>query len=151
MEERFKKFTISMTKIRRSIQRIKAEEMAEYNLKSPHVSCLYYIYKEGSLTATQLCEICDEDKAAVSRSILQLQKEGYVSYSSNSTRRYRAQIELTEKGKDIAKKLVCKIDNILNIVSEGLTDANRKIFYESLDLISSNLEKICKSYDKIDV
>lgn len=148
MEERFKKFTISMTKIRRCIQRIKAEEMAEYNLKSPHVSCLYYIYKEGSLTATQLCEICDEDKAAVSRSILQLKEEGYVSYSENSQKRYRAHIELTEKGKEIAKDLVCKIDNILNMAGEGLTEINRKIFYESLDLISSNLEKICKSYDK---
>ena len=74
MKERFKLFTVLMTKTRRSIQRIKTEEMAEYNLKSPHVSCLYYLHTYGNMTATELCEICDEDKAAISLSIQQLQK-----------------------------------------------------------------------------
>ena len=78
MNERFEMFTVLMAKIRRNIQRIKTEEMAEYDLKIPHVSCLYYLYVHESLTATELCEICYEDKAAISRSLDQLEIRGYV-------------------------------------------------------------------------
>lgn len=148
MEERFKLFTVFMTKIRRSIQRIKTEEMAEYNLKSPHVSCLYYLYKHGSMTATELCEICDEDKAAISRSIVQLENEGYVRYTDGQKKRYRANIELTEKGRNIAEGVAGKVDMILEVAGAGLSDEDRMIMYRSLSIISNNLEALCKSYDK---
>lgn len=148
MEERFKLFTVLMTKTRRSIQRIKTEEMSEYNLKSPHVSCLYYLYKYGNMTATELCEICDEDKAAISRSIVQLENEGYVDYPDGSKKRYRANMQLTEKGRVIAESLASKIDTVLDEAGQGLTEEDRVIFYRSLALISNNLENICKKYDK---
>ncbi|MBE6642712.1 MAG: winged helix-turn-helix transcriptional regulator [Ruminococcaceae bacterium] len=148
MEERFKLFTVYMTKIRRSIQKIKTEEMAEYNLKSPHVSCLYYLYKYGKMTATELCEICDEDKASISRSIVQLEKEEYVFYPDGSRKRYRAQMALTPKGEKIAIDLARKIDRVLELVGDGVTEESRQNFYKNLALISDNLEEICKQYDK---
>ena len=76
--ERFKTFTLLVSNINRSIRKIKNEEMAEFGLKSPHVSCLYYLYTEESLTAKELADICDEDKAALSRSIVALEKLGYI-------------------------------------------------------------------------
>ena len=39
MEERFETFTVLIARINRGIKRIKAEEMAEFGLKGPHVSC----------------------------------------------------------------------------------------------------------------
>lgn len=148
MEERFRKFTVLMTKIRRSIQKIKAEEMAEYDLKSPHVSCLYYICKSGNLTAKELCDICDEDKASVSRSIVQLEERGYVVCPSTAKKRYRAQITLTDEGKVIAEKIVEKIDKILDFVGKDLSEKDRDIFYRCLSEISDNLEEVSKEYDK---
>ena len=38
MEERFETFTVLIARISRGIKRIKAEEMAEFGLKGPHVS-----------------------------------------------------------------------------------------------------------------
>ena len=43
--ERFETFTVLINRISRNIRKIKNQEMAEYNLKSAHVSCLYYIFK----------------------------------------------------------------------------------------------------------
>ena len=68
MEERFETFTVLITRISRSIKRIKADEMADFELKGPHVSCLYYLSQRDGMTAAELCERCDEDKAAISRS-----------------------------------------------------------------------------------
>ena len=47
MIDRFQTFTVLVTKINRSIKKLKADEMAKYDLKSPHVSCIYYLYENG--------------------------------------------------------------------------------------------------------
>lgn len=147
MEERFQNFTVLISKIGRSIRRIKTEEMEEYNLKSPHVSCLYYIYKMDSLSAKELCDICGEDKAAISRSIEYLEAGGYISCDSNLKKRYKSQLALTEKGIEVAKHIAEKIDTMVDLASIGLSEDKREILYESLNLISDNLENICKKYE----
>ena len=146
MKERFETFTTQIAKISRAIRRIKTEEMKDFNLKSPHVSCLYYLFKNESLTAKQLCDICDEDKAAISRSIDYLEKNNYLICDSKTEKRYKSPIMLTEKGKGVGKAIAEKIDNILIVASHGLTDADRQNFYKSLLLISDNLQKITEEY-----
>lgn len=146
MKERFETFTTQIAKISRAIRRIKTEEMKDFNLKSPHVSCLYYLFKNESLTAKQLCDICDEDKAAISRSIDYLEKNGYLTCDSKTEKKYKSPIALTEKGKQVGKGVAEKVDNILIAASEGLTDKDREIFYKSLLLISDNLQKITEKY-----
>ena len=146
MEERFKTFTVLISKISRSIKKIKTEEMVEFNLKSPHVSCLYYIFKMNTLTATELCDICQEDKASVSRSIDYLEENGYIVCESVLKKRYKSNLYLTEKGREVAEQITIKIDRILDIASEGLTEENRIILYESLKLIDKNLDKFCEDY-----
>ncbi len=143
MQDRFKAFTVLITKINRSIRRIKTEEMAEFNLKSPHVSCLYYLYTSEALTAKELCEICEEDKAAVSRSIDYLESCGYLSCKAESQRKYKSPLVLTEKGREIGKRLSEKISGILDAAGAGLSDGERDILYRSLELISTNLQNIC--------
>ena len=78
MKERFETFTVLIAKINRNIRKIKNQEMAEYDLRSPHISCLYYLYSTNGLTATELCERCEEDKATISRSLDYLEKNGYI-------------------------------------------------------------------------
>ena len=78
MQERFEVFTVLSNRISRNIRKIKNQEMAEYNLRSAHVSCLYYLYQADSLTATDLCERCEEDKATISRALDYLESNGYL-------------------------------------------------------------------------
>ena len=119
------------------IKRIKTSEMKEFDLQAPHVSCLYYLYISNEpLTATELCEMCDEDKAYISRAIDSLEKEGCIVCESKTEKRYKSPLMLTEKGRDIAEKISEKIDGIVGKASLGLSEENREIFYRSLMLIS---------------
>ena len=147
MEERFQTFTVLVANLNRCIYRIKTEEMAEYNLKSSHVSCLYYIFKYGTLTATKLCDLCGEDKANISRSLKYLEDNGYLIVDPNSTKKYQRPIELTFNGYKVGKSISQKIDKILNYASEGLSEDDRKIMYEGLNLINERLNSICDNYD----
>ena len=146
MEARFETFTALITSINRSIRRIKSEEMTGFQLKSQHVSCLYYLYKEESLTAKELCNLCEEDKANVSRSIEFLETNGYLVCYSPARKRYRSPLELTEKGREVGKYISDKIDEVLQTASEGVSEERRVQMYESLTLICRNLQKICDGY-----
>lgn len=146
MEERFQAFTVLIAGISRSIHRIKTEEMSEFELRSSHVSCLYYLYKQGSLTAKEICDICDEDKANISRAVKYLEEKGYVSCTSSFGKRYQSPLQLTDEGRIIGEKIVLKIDRVLAVASEGLTDEEREVMYKGLSVVNKNLNKLCDSF-----
>ena len=147
MKERFETFTVLITSVSRSIHRIKTEEMAEYHLRSSHVSCLYYLYKEGALTATELCDICEEDKANISRCVKYLEANGYLEARDTKGKRYQAPLALTEKGREVAGGIACKIDGILKVSAAGLTEDELRIMYKALKTISVNLQSKCEEYE----
>ncbi len=147
MFQRYKNFTVLITKISRSIKRIKAFEMEEINLKTPHVSCIYYLFKEGGLTAKELCDICEEDKAQISRAIDFLEDNGYVYCVENVKKRYKTQLFLTEKGMEAGRFVAAKIDNIMSNIDTALTEEERSFMYSSLSKISNRLEEICQKGD----
>lgn len=142
VEERFETFTVLIGRINRNIRKIKNQEMASYQLKSIHISCLYYLYSSGSLTAAELCERCEEDKAAVSRALDYLEKEGYLEASDKNAKRYRHPLHLTEKGVQASSIIAAKIDAVLEEINSSLTEQERLAFYRSLTAISNRLDAI---------
>ena len=142
MEERFETFTVLINRISRNIRKIKNQEMADYNLRSAHVSCLYYIYRAETITATELCEKCEEDKATISRALDYLEKNEFITCLSPNTKRYKSPLVLTEKGSIVGKKIADKIDGVLDQISVGLTEEARQSFYRYLSIISNSLEVI---------
>ncbi len=145
MDNRFETFTVLVNRISRSIRRIKNLEMAEYGLRSAHISCLYHLYLGEGLTATELCERCEEDKATISRALLFLEEAGYVTCPSSSAKRYRSPLLLTEKGRLTGQEIAGRVDRVLTEVGEGLTESERVAFYRSLTIISDQLESIIQS------
>lgn len=150
MESRFENFTVLINRISRNIRKIKNGEMAEYNLRSAHISCLYYLNSSEGLTATELCEKCEEDKATVSRALDYLETEGYVICRSKHIKKYKSPINLTEEGRKIAGKISKKIDSVLEEVSAELTEEERAAFYRSLFIISDSLDKVARRLAKND-
>ena len=142
MNKRFETFTLLINRISRNIRKIENREMAEYNLRSPHISCLYHLYLSDGLTATDLCERCEEDKATVSRSLEYLENGGYLVCESKRAKRYKSPLRLTEKGKEVAKNISDKISYFLEQLSTELTEDERLELYRSLSLISKGLDKI---------
>lgn len=132
MEKRFETFTVLVNRINRNIRKIKNQQMAEYGLRSAHVSCLYYLYTDKGLTATDLCECCEED-------------EGYLCCESKTAKRYKSPLLLTEKREKIAGLIAGKIDWVLQEVSVGLTEEERLAFYRSLSIISDSLDAVART------
>ena len=133
MQDRFQAFVTGISVCYKYIQKIKSVEMTEFGLKGAHAMCLFFLHShpEG-LTAAQLSQLCAEDKAAVSRSLASLADKGYIE---SDEKKYRSVIRLTESGKAVASH----IDVMIERCGDGLTEQDREIFYNSLELISNNL------------
>ena len=146
MDERFETFTVLINQISRSIRRIKAEQMESIKLKGPHVSCLYYLSKNGPLTAAELCDRCEEDKAAVSRSLDYLEQNGYLQIPEG--KHYRRPLVLTQKGSAAGAEVSRRIDSIVALASCDVLEEDRLAMYRALSVISKNLEKIYQNKEK---
>ena len=148
MTERFETFTVLINRISRNIRRIKNQEMAEYNLRSAHVSCLYYLYTNPGTTATDLCERCEEDKATISRALDFLEENDYITCETKTAKRYKTPLLLTEKGSEVGKKIADKIKSVLDAISGGLSEEERVAFYRSLAIISQSLDAVSQPVEK---
>lgn len=145
MLQRFEEFVTGITECHRYIQRIKAAEMTEFGLKGTHVMCLYYLHQSpGGLTAARLCQLCAEDKAAISRTISDLEARGYLTAAQPDGKKYRAPILLTESGKDVALRIEGLITQWVTIGGDGLAEEERTAFYATLGKIAANLKEKTK-------
>ena len=148
MFERFERFTVLITKINRAVRRIKTQEMQGLDLKSPHVSCLYYLHKTPMMTATQLCQKTSQDRAAMSRALDFLEKNDYLVCLSDAKKRYNSPLKLTEKGEGVAKVVVEKIDSVLAQTAETMSEDDRMKMYQMLTIVERSLSEYCRRYEQ---
>lgn len=138
MLQRFEAFVTGITTCYKYIQRIKSAEMTEFGLKGTHVMCLFFLHHNPQgLTAAQLCQLCAEDKAAISRTISSLQEQGYLT---GGEKKYRASLFLTQTGLELARKIDAVIEQWVCFGGDGLSEEERSAFYFALDRISGNLK-----------
>ena len=145
MQERFEMFTVLINRISRDIQKIKNQEMTAYHLRITHISCLYYIYSLDGVTAAELCEHCEEDKATVSRALCYLEDNGFVYRNTDCSKRYKSPLYLTDKGQAAGKRIAEKISDVLDIIGRTLTKDERAAFYRTLSAISRILDDIAQN------
>lgn len=142
---RYEVLSAAISSMYHDIQKIERVEMAKFGLKGPHAQCLLILRRySGGLTASELCDICDKDKAAVSRTVAELQDAGMVSREDRNGIRYRAKLTLTEKGDAAAEAVSQRALVAVELAGVGLEEEQRQVFYQVLNLISRNLHTICK-------
>lgn len=144
MKSRFGKFTGLLMEISRGIQRIKNVEMEKLGLKGKQASVLFQLFCNDGLTAGELCAACDEDKAATSRVVKELEKDGFVFVENDGQKKYRNKIKLTDKGEKVAKIVAEKIESLMKFA--GLEENDRKQLYVMLEQVLKNIQAICASY-----
>ena len=148
MKERFETFLTAIGQINRSLQKLKSLEMADFGLKGTHVMCLYQLqqHPEG-LTSAQLAQLCDEDKAAISRSVAELREKGLTYQPDQQEKRYRKLILLTEQGHEITHAMDQKIIDAVVSAARGYTAQERETFYHVLLQVAENLQTACTTIE----
>ena len=145
MENRYELISASISSMYHDIQKIERIEMAKYGLKGPHAQCLLAMKKHPQgITAARLCEICEKDKAAVSRILAELEEAGMILRENRNGSRYRASLTLTEQGVAAAEAVVEKARQAVEVAGIGFDEKEREVFYRVLAIIAGNLHKLCR-------
>lgn len=146
MITRYELFSSSVNSLSRDIQSIERTEMAKFGLKGPHAQCLLAMLRHPlGVTSAQLCELCAKDKAAISRTVAELEKARMIRREGRNGNIYRAALLLTEQGRAAADAVSRRAKVAVESAGEGLTDAQREVFYHVLSIISGNLHTMCKN------
>ena len=145
MITKYELFSSSVSTLNRDIQAIERTEMAKFGLKGPHAQCLLAMLRHPlGITSAQLCELCAKDKAAISRTISELEKVQMIRRESRNGGVYRAALLLTEKGRAAADAVSRRAKVAVEAAGVGLNDAQREVFYRVLGQIAGNLHAICR-------
>ena len=143
MIERFEQFTYSVNGIYRYILKIERDEMEKYGFKASYALYLTVMSRfPDGVTAARLSELCDRDKAGISRIVTEMEQNGLVTRKSNKDNFYRARLVLTDRGKKISEFVQKKAIAAVLQAGGEISDENRKIFYDCLSIIAANLKKI---------
>ncbi len=143
MVDRFERFSIAISDISRYWHKLAADVMEKQGLKGPYAVYFTTLFRqESGLTAAKLAELCSRDKSDVSRAMSLLEKKGLVEKSNVGSNNYRAPLKLTEQGKKIAALINQKAMAAVENGGKGLSDQDREIFYNALELICANLQKL---------
>ena len=143
--EKYELFSSFISSLYHDIQRIERTEMAKYGLKGPHAQCLAVMsrYPEG-ITAARLCETCERDKAAISRTVAELEEAGLLLREEKNGVRYRVPLVLTAKGREAAREVNQVSLRAVEQAGNGLDDQQRAVFYSVLGHIAQNLHTISR-------
>lgn len=143
MLNRFARFSLAIAEIDRCWHKLAAEEMAKYELNSPHAVYLntLYEYRDG-ITAAKLGELCCKNKADVSRMVSILEKKGLVQREAVGGNLYRAKLLLTEEGRLAAEHVRQSAALAVELAGAGLSEKDREVFYRALELITANLQTL---------
>ena len=145
MISKYEIFSTVVSSLYHDIQRIERTEMAKYGLKGPHAQCLVIMdrYPEG-ITSARLCEICERDKAAISRTVSELEEAGLLARREQNGIHYRVPLVLTAEGREAARNVNEVASRAVEQAGEGLDDVHREIFYNVLGQIAQNLHAISR-------
>lgn len=149
MDDRFLKFTLSVSRMNKKIQAIKTAGMGKLGLKAAHTTVLYILgrHPEG-LRFSEVAERCDLDQALISRTFSELIKAGMVR-KEGAEGRYNARYSLTEEGREQTERIVEVIQTLLRHADEGIDPKELVIFYKVLGQLLKNFEEMETDYDTV--
>ena len=140
--DRFNRFCSLLCGATKSIQKLKSKYMTHYGLTSAHTMCIRYLDASiDGLTRMELAEMCDIDKAQISRTVNELCAKGYLTETESESNNYRKRLKLTPLGKDTADEINKAIKEIHAFVSKDLDEEQLMTFYTTFDLICTRLKQ----------
>jgi DNA-binding MarR family transcriptional regulator len=146
---RFKKFSLLIDGIHKSVHNLKVTIAPHLGVKGVHVLWIYELAQtpEG-LTAAELAARNNINRSLISREIEALMKDGYVSTSHGEGARYNDKLILTGRGVELANRIRDEVVALQAAVDEGISEEELLSLYATLEKINNNFKKIGKNIKK---
>ena len=151
IKERFSFFVLRINAISKYINKLKFDFAPCFGIKNVHIFWIYelHTHPEG-LTASELASRNMISRSLISREIEDLLEHGYIQMEKITRGKrisYNSRITLTEKDKELAQSISQKGMEIQNRVSEGISDHDLMVFYNTMEKMYNNLRILAEETD----
>ena len=149
--DRFYSFVCLIDGIHKSIQKLRLDFAPEFGVKSVHIFWIYelHTHPEG-LTAAELAAQSNISRSLVSREIEGLRDDGYIEMQEKSRgkrKNYNSRITLTDKGRELARRIFAEGMRVQTEVDNGITEEELAVFYKTLQTLHDNLRDAAQGED----
>ena len=141
-ENRFELFHSLITDLAKGMQKLKNKKMEAYGLSTSHTMCLMQLSEshEG-MTKAELSKRGGVDRSHITRIVNELMQKGYVSMSEAVGHKSKNKVYLTDHGQKVATDINEVVNNVVNFVKGGISEAEMQELYALLTRININLKK----------
>lgn len=146
---RYEIFSSAISQLLKAMQLLKSRKMAQYGLKGTTCMCMIQILRsENGLTAGELAEQGEIDKAQVSRCVSELIEQGYIFRDERDGRRYKQKYRLTECGREVAEDVNRHLYDVQECINKGISEEDLAAFYRVLDAFCANFAEVLQTLDE---
>lgn len=111
----------------------------EINITPEQWSILSILWEKEGWSQQQLANQTYRDRAAITRLVDNLEKEGLIVRKSDSRDRRLKIIHLTSKGKELEDRVVSIVTESINIAKRGVDESMENTVRSTFDIVYKNL------------
>jgi DNA-binding MarR family transcriptional regulator len=127
--------------LRRSLSLLAHRHFGKIGLNNQQVLILRFLAKHSELSVTELSMKAKSDQASISRTLISLEKCGFVSRGKSSADARVIASKLTIKGKRKSRELKAVYKAFADMAFKGLSQNERDNFQKILNSLNSRIEK----------
>lgn len=106
-------------------------------LSSAQSMFIFCLWDHGSLTQARICELLDMDKSSVSKIIVKLEQDGFVTRRASEADIRAMEVSLTERALGLKEMAMTIHDEWVADVTKELSAGEKAIFHELLEKVST--------------
>lgn len=113
--------------------------LSSFNLSSPLWSIMYFIFREGGQTISDISLYQNVEKPTTTKMVQKLIELGYVEIHAGNDKRVKI-VQLSENGREVYSKVQEKIDHFQRYLLEDISDEERLIVARILKDITAKMD-----------
>lgn len=123
----------------RQSQAFISKQLHPYNIGYGQYSILLALQNNDGIMQEKLCSILGADKGSIARSVIKLQKEGYLIREIDSEDRRILRIHLTEKGLKVLPIIKNTLKEWNSFISSGLSEYEQDNLVRTLEIMTNEI------------
>ncbi|MGB4659032.1 MAG: MarR family transcriptional regulator [Mobilitalea sp.] len=126
----------------RSSQVYLDKALKEYELSSGSYPYLFILKNNEGISQSKISEELGCDKAMTARTITKLIELGYIDKQKDESNYKSNKIYLTEKARIVIVQVIDKIDELIQLMTMGLSEQEKLNTMDSMNKILNNIRKL---------
>ena len=149
--DRYALFRIYVENLSKNLQKYENSKMSSLSMRGIHALCLFQLGKSpDGMTAAELSQACEVDKALISRVVAELLELGHIAHKNPERTKYRSKLILTESGRACLRQVTRWVAQAIRDLKNEITGDELNAFFKVMKILNGFLDSHSDASDTED-